>query len=86
MTAPNTPSPPMHESHLGGLKRIHQGTVRDIYDVDDRHMLIVTTDRLVRAWTNSKYVIIADAGHSAMEPGIRAALVRATEGMKTRIS
>lgn len=47
---------------------------------------IVTADRLVRAWTNSKYVIIADAGHSAMEPGIRAALVRATEGMKTRIS
>jgi phosphoribosylaminoimidazole-succinocarboxamide synthase len=36
----------MHESHLGGLKRIHQGKVRDIYDVDERHMLIVTTDRL----------------------------------------
>jgi len=46
MTAPNTPSPPMHESHLKGLARIHQGKVRDIYDVDDRHMLIVTTDRL----------------------------------------
>ena len=36
----------MHESHLAGLRRIHQGKVRDIYDVDDRHMLIVTTDRL----------------------------------------
>ena len=46
MTAAHTPSPPMHESHLGSLKRIHQGKVRDIYDVDDRHMLIVTTDRL----------------------------------------
>ena len=46
MTAPNTPSPPMHESQLKGLTRIHQGKVRDIYDVDDRHMLIVTTDRL----------------------------------------
>jgi len=46
MTASNLPSPPMHESHLSGLKRIHQGKVRDIYDVDDRHMLIVTTDRL----------------------------------------
>jgi phosphoribosylaminoimidazole-succinocarboxamide synthase len=46
MTAHATPSPPMHESHLTGLKRIHQGKVRDIYDVDDRHMLIVTTDRL----------------------------------------
>ena len=46
MTAPSTPSPPMHESHLPGLERIHQGKVRDIYAVDDRHMLIVTTDRL----------------------------------------
>jgi phosphoribosylaminoimidazole-succinocarboxamide synthase len=39
-------SPPMHESRLAGLERIHQGKVRDIYGIDDRHMLIVTTDRL----------------------------------------
>ncbi len=39
-------SPPMHESDLPGLRRLHQGKVRDIYAVDDRHMLIVTTDRL----------------------------------------
>ena len=41
-------SPPMHESNLHGLTRIHQGKVRDIYSIpgDDRHMLIVTTDRL----------------------------------------
>jgi phosphoribosylaminoimidazole-succinocarboxamide synthase len=38
----------MHESNLQGLKRIHQGKVRDIYEIpgDPRHMLIVTTDRL----------------------------------------
>jgi phosphoribosylaminoimidazole-succinocarboxamide synthase len=36
----------MHESRLKGLERLHQGKVRDIYAVDDRHMLIVTTDRL----------------------------------------
>jgi phosphoribosylaminoimidazole-succinocarboxamide synthase len=36
----------MHESHLKGLTRLHQGKVRDIYAVNDRHMLIVTTDRL----------------------------------------
>ena len=40
------PSPPMHESSLRGLERLHQGKVRDIYAIDDRHMLIVTTDRL----------------------------------------
>jgi len=42
----SVPSPPMHESRLTGLERLHQGKVRDIYAVDDRHMLIVTTDRL----------------------------------------
>jgi phosphoribosylaminoimidazole-succinocarboxamide synthase len=36
----------MHESQLKGLERIHQGKVRDIYAVDEQHMLIVTTDRL----------------------------------------
>jgi phosphoribosylaminoimidazole-succinocarboxamide synthase len=39
-------SSPLFESHLRGLKKIHQGKVRDIYDVDAEHMLIVTTDRL----------------------------------------
>ena len=39
-------SSPLFESHLRGLKKIHQGKVRDIYDIDAEHMLIVTTDRL----------------------------------------
>ncbi len=39
-------SAPLFESHLRGLKKIHQGKVRDIYDVDDEHLLIVTSDRL----------------------------------------
>jgi phosphoribosylaminoimidazole-succinocarboxamide synthase len=41
-----TASPPLLQSNLKSLKRIHQGKVRDIYAVDDQHMLIVTTDRL----------------------------------------
>ncbi len=36
----------LFESKLSGLTRISQGKVRDIYAVDDRHLLIVTTDRL----------------------------------------
>jgi phosphoribosylaminoimidazole-succinocarboxamide synthase len=36
----------MLESRLTGLERIHQGKVRDIYAIDERRMLIVTTDRL----------------------------------------
>jgi phosphoribosylaminoimidazole-succinocarboxamide synthase len=39
-------SAPLFESRLRGLKRIHQGKVRDIYDVDAEHLLIVATDRL----------------------------------------
>jgi len=41
----NPHSPPLFESRLS-LKRVHQGKVRDIYEVDSQHLLIVTTDRL----------------------------------------
>ena len=37
---------PLFESRLRHLKKIHQGKVRDIYDVDADHLLIVTSDRL----------------------------------------
>ena len=36
----------MFESRLRGLKKVHQGKVRDIYEIDEEHWLIVTTDRL----------------------------------------
>ncbi|OGI46590.1 MAG: phosphoribosylaminoimidazolesuccinocarboxamide synthase [Candidatus Muproteobacteria bacterium RBG_16_65_34] len=36
----------LYESSLKSLKLRHRGKVRDIYDIDDQHMLIVTTDRL----------------------------------------
>ena len=44
---------------------------------------IATADELARAWPEADYVIVPDAGHSAMEPGIRRALVAATERFKT---
>ena len=34
------------DADLNSLPLIHKGKVRDIYDIDDNHMLIVTTDRL----------------------------------------
>jgi len=36
----------LFESKLSGLHRLSQGKVRDIYEVDSDHLLIVTTDRL----------------------------------------
>jgi len=38
--------PAVFETDLPHLKALHRGKVRDIYDVDDQHMLIVATDRL----------------------------------------
>jgi phosphoribosylaminoimidazole-succinocarboxamide synthase len=39
-------SPTVYRTALRGLKKVHEGKVRDIYAVDERTMLIVTTDRL----------------------------------------
>ena len=36
----------LHTSHIKSLPLLHSGKVRDIYDIDDGHMLIVTTDRI----------------------------------------
>jgi len=43
---PATPTAPVHTTSLQGLRKIHTGKVRDIYEVDAQSMLIVTTDRL----------------------------------------
>ena len=39
-------NPPVHTTSLKGLKKIHTGKVRDIFEIDAGSMLIVTTDRL----------------------------------------
>lgn len=36
----------LHESNLTSLKFLHRGKVRDLYEVDAGHLLIVQTDRL----------------------------------------
>ena len=38
--------PVMFESHLQGLRLLNRGKVRDIYAVDDQHLLLVASDRL----------------------------------------
>jgi phosphoribosylaminoimidazole-succinocarboxamide synthase len=40
------PFPIVYRTALRGLTRLHEGKVRDIYALDDEHLLIVTTDRL----------------------------------------
>jgi proline iminopeptidase len=43
----------------------------------------ITADELHQRWPEAIYQIIPDAGHSALEPGIRSALIEATERFKT---
>ncbi len=48
--------------------------------VQGRYDMICPTaaaDELHNAWPRARYVVVPDAGHSAMEPGIRSALVKA---------
>jgi len=61
------------------IRRIPATIVQGRYDMV---CPTVTADDLMRAWPEADYVIVPDAGHSAMEPGIRAALVTAMEKLK----
>ncbi len=36
----------VHESHLPGLRLLHRGKVRDLYELDEQRLLMVATDRL----------------------------------------
>ena len=36
----------LHTSHIKSLPLLHSGKVRDIYDIDDQYMLIITSDRI----------------------------------------
>ena len=40
---------------------------------------IVSADELARAWPEARYVVVADAGHSAFEPGIARQLIAACD-------
>ncbi len=74
----------MEDRHLlkgvDGLSGIPCVIVQGRYDMV---CPIASADALARAWPEAEYVIVHDAGHSAMEPGIRAALVQAMEGFKS---
>lgn len=65
---------------VGVIRDIPAVIVQGRYDVV---CPIVTADALHQAWPEADYQVIPDAGHSAMEPGIRRALVAAMEGFKS---
>jgi len=66
-------------SRIGRIRHLPGVIVQGRYDMV---CPIGSADELARAWPEADYVIVPDAGHSAMEPGIREQLVLATERMK----
>lgn len=68
---------------LGGIERIRQMSAVIVQGRYDIVCPIETADELARAWPEARYRVVPDAGHSALEPGIRAALIAATEQFKS---
>ena len=66
-------------ARVGGIRQLPGVIVQGRYDMI---CPIRGADELARAWPEAEYVIVRDAGHSAMEPGIREQLVLATERAK----
>ena len=66
-------------AHVGRIRHLPGIIVQGRYDMV---CPIRGADELARAWPEAEYVIVRDAGHSAMEPGIREQLVLATERAK----
>ncbi len=65
--------------NIGRIRRIPAAIVQGRYDCV---CPTVTAAELHDAWPEAAFQIVPDAGHSAMEPGIRRALVAAAERFK----
>src|SRR4051812_35177079 len=65
--------------NVGRLRRHTATIVQGRYDMV---CPIMTADDLAQAWPEARYIVVPDAGHSALEPGVRAALVAAAERYK----
>lgn len=73
------------EGLLAGLDRLADLPAIIVQGRYDVICPMVSADALTRAWKGAELVVVPDAGHAAMEPGIRRALVRATERMKIHL-
>jgi proline iminopeptidase len=67
---------------IGRLRDVPGVIVQGRYDAVCPTM---SADDLHAAWPEAEYTVVADAGHSAFEPGIRSRLVAATEAFKSRL-
>jgi proline iminopeptidase len=72
-----------HNDLVAGLDRIRHIPTIIIQGRYDMVCPPVNADELAQNWPEAEYHVVADAGHSAMEPGICAQLLAATEKVKT---
>ncbi|MBI1216579.1 MAG: prolyl aminopeptidase [Alphaproteobacteria bacterium] len=66
--------------NIGRIRHIPSVIVQGRYDVI---CPIETAYALHKAWPEAEFVVVPEAGHSAFEPAISAALVRATDGFRS---
>jgi proline iminopeptidase len=66
-------------ARIGRIRHLPGVIVQGRYDMV---CPIRSADELARAWPEAEFIIVPDAGHSAMEPGIREQLVLAGERFK----
>jgi len=74
----------MAKDHL--LSKLHRIIHLPCVIVQGRYDVVcppITAEHLARCWPNAHYIVVPDAGHSALEPGIRNALVNATQAFKS---
>lgn len=70
-------------AQIGRIRRLPCTIVQGRYDTV---CPAVSAYELKQAWPEAELVMVPDAGHAALEPGIRAALVRATERYKLELA
>lgn len=70
---------------LAGMDRIRHLPATIVQGRYDMICPPSSAEALARTWPGAELVYVPDAGHAAMEPGIRRALVRATERFKSEL-
>jgi len=72
------------EGLLGGMDRIAHVQAEIVQGRYDMVCPCDTAFDLAAAWPRARLTVIPDAGHSALEPGVRTALVAAVERFRRR--
>lgn len=67
-------------NHIDKIRSIPAAIIQGRYDII---CPIDTANTLHQAWPEADYIVVPDAGHSALDPSMRSRLIEATEHAKT---